>query len=287
MRLCALGDLHGALDDDDIAWLNAQDVDGVLICGDLGGPDGGVGIARRLASLRVPAVMIAGNHDAVTLPQHGAEMLGQRALADRFGASMPARVAALRDALGPVALGGWSTHAFGDGVVICGRPHSYGGPVMGFSGYLAAAWGVPDLDASGARLVAAVCRAPPGPRVVLAHNGPTGLGSTRDAPFGRDFHRAEGDWGDVDLSHALDAGGVHAVVAGHMHHRLSGGGQRRTFGVRAGVPVVNAAQVPRITRDGWRHHVELVVDGDTARVWTVRRRDRVVLRTVLTPNVSA
>ena len=56
-----------------------------------------------------------------------------------------------------------------------------------------------------------------------------------------------------------------AVVAGHMHHRLKGGGERRWLVERAGVLYVNAARVPRIDGDGRRYHVRLETDGETAR----------------------
>lgn len=104
--------------------------------------------------------------------------------------------------------------------------------------------------------------------VVLAHDGPKGLGAARDAMFGCDFRAEEGDWGDSDLAialdRALDAGRpVVAVVAGHMHHALRGGGTRAWQAVRRGVLHVNAAIVPRVTERG-RAFVVVTLDGHEA-----------------------
>ena len=67
--------------------------------------------------------------------------------------------------------------------------------------------------------------------VVLAHCGPHGLGATRESIYGCDFRPEQGDWGDRDLAEALEYARecgkrVVAVVAGHMHHALRGGGER-------------------------------------------------------------
>jgi uncharacterized protein (TIGR04168 family) len=104
---------------------------------------------------------------------------------------------------------------------------------------------------------------------VLAHNGPAGLGVSRRDIFGCDFRREEGDHGDPDLGEALArararGAPIAAVVAGHMHHALRGGGTRRWLASIDGVCVVNAARVPRARRDGTRHHVCLTLDGTRA-----------------------
>ena len=58
---------------------------------------------------------------------------------------------------------------------------------------------------------------------------------------------------------------VLAVVAGHMHHRLKGGGERKWLVESDGVLYVNAARVPRIEKSGQRYHVCLETDGERAR----------------------
>lgn len=87
--------------------------------------------------------------------------------------------------------------------------------------------------------------------VVLAHDGPSGLGSRRHDIWGRDFGDEEGDWGDPDLRAALEHAAargrrVTAVIAGHMHHRLVGGGRRARCTREEGTLFVNAAVVPRV-----------------------------------------
>ena len=68
--------------------------------------------------------------------------------------------------------------------------------------------------------------------VLVGHNGPRGLGSEADAPFGRDFLRPSIDFGDEDQMLALtelrlQGRRVLATVAGHMHEEVQGGGMRR------------------------------------------------------------
>lgn len=64
--------------------------------------------------------------------------------------------------------------------------------------------------------------------IVVAHNGPSGLGSNPEDICGVDFRGSSGgDWGDEDLRIALDLAeqnGQNAslVVFGHMHSSLKG-----------------------------------------------------------------
>jgi uncharacterized protein (TIGR04168 family) len=89
--------------------------------------------------------------------------------------------------------------------------------------------------------------------VILAHNGPLGLGGETHDIFGKDFGKPGGDWGDRDLALAIqriEGFGlrVRAVIAGHMHHRLvhPRGGERTRFVRREGTLFCNAAYVPRV-----------------------------------------
>ncbi len=70
------------------------------------------------------------------------------------------------------------------------------------------------------------------------------------------------------MAHAERVGKrVVAVIAGHMHHRLRGGGLRTWSEHRDGVLYVNAARVPRVFEQGGRtvrHHVEVVLGEGTA-----------------------
>jgi uncharacterized protein (TIGR04168 family) len=204
-----------------------------------------------------------------------AELSGQD-LFRRLSSGQARRHEELREALGPVEVGGFSRHRLADDLdLIVGRPHPMGGSELSFRRHLEKVYDVPDLATSEARLKQLVDES--SPRILfLAHNGPTGLGEARDDIFGCDFRPEQGDWGDSDLrgaiDHALGLGRqVVAVVAGHMHHKLRGGGQR-TWRVRGddGVLYVNAARVPRVFSVGgrrsrkMRHHVLLTIDGGGA-----------------------
>jgi uncharacterized protein (TIGR04168 family) len=235
--------------------------------------------------LRTATFWMPGNHDGMTFPQVAAEALGPRSLADALTRGMEARVATLDAAMGQVTRVAYTRWTVGDGVqMVAARPHTMGGPSLSCRPYLAKTYGIDSMEASAARLVSLVEEAPDdAPMILVGHNGPFGLGDSRESPFGRDFHPDEGDWGDPDLGEAVvkaAATGRHvAVVAGHMHHHLRGGGARRTAGLLGSAKVINTARVPRIQRDGCRHHVELHVyeagitafavevrDGDSVRV---------------------
>jgi uncharacterized protein (TIGR04168 family) len=228
--------------------------------------------------LPLPTLVIPGNHDGVSLPQLVAEALCHEGWSDRFGRGQARRCAQLERALGTVPAVGYSIHRFTrDGVavaVVAGRPHSMGGPRLSCRRYLSERFGVSSLEQSARRLEALVDQCDAEAIVFLAHNGPTGLGAEPAAPWGNDFRAGAGDFGDPDLRRAIEyAQGsgkqVLAVVAGHMHHRLKGGGQRRWLVRQDGVWYVNAACVPRVRRQGHpvtRHHVLLTWDGEQARV---------------------
>jgi len=279
MIFAVVGDIHHAWDQADVAWFDASDCDAVLFTGDLAGyrHRDTLAVAERIGRLRKPALLVPGNHDGPRVGQMVAELLGSALLGRAFAGGLPRRADAAAAKLGAVEVGGYSRHRFGDLDVVVGRPHSMGGPTLTFPHDLRARHGIESMESSAERLRALVDGC--GPRLLfLAHNGPAGLGATRDAPWGRDFHRDEGDWGDADLraavEHARATGRtVVAVVAGHMHRRMRGGGQRRWQADDDGTLCLNAAVVPRHRADGARHHVRLVIDGDQATaedVWVGR-----------------
>lgn len=279
VRLALIGDVHLRWGAEDNAAIDARGYDAVLFVGDLAGyaHGGGLKVARTIAELRTPAWVLPGNHDGTTAAQLLAEVVQHDPSVALVGGGMEKRVAQLREALGPVTLAGYSLHVLraGDGEhieCIAARPHSFGGPRLAFRPYLERAFGIASMEDSTERLCALVDRCE-GERVMfLAHCGPSGLGDRRDAIWGVDFRKAEGDHGDPDLraaiEHARSRGKrVVAVLAGHMHHALRGGG-RRTWQVREHETLhVNAARVPRTWREGRarrRHWVEVVLEGERA-----------------------
>lgn len=275
MRLSLVGDVHLRFDAREAAAIDAARPDAALFVGDLGGYShrGGLRIARAIAALRTPALVVPGNHDATHPQQLLAEMTRHAPTIELLASGQRARVAELRRALGPAILAGYSVHPLraGDDRIDCvvGRPHSFGGPHLAFRPYLRDAFGIESMEQSAERLCELVDRTETERILVLAHNGPTGLGARRHDLWGCDFRSSEGDFGDPDLrvaiEHARERGKrVVAVLAGHMHHALRGGGERTWIAREGDTLFVNAARVPRV----WKHHgttvshrIEITIEG--------------------------
>lgn len=279
LRVAVIGDIHLLWTEADTRYFNASDYDLLLIVGDLAAyaHRRALDTAARIARLRLPTLVIPGNHDGVTVAQLIAELSGNAALCDILSAGQERRCRQLADALAPVPLCGYSLHEFaarGESIsLVAARPHSMGGPRLAFRRHLASRYGVRDLEESARRLCELVDRAASDRVVFLGHNGPSGLGAERGDIWGCDFRAEAGDFGDPDLAaaiaHARAIGKrVVAVLAGHMHHRLKGGGEKRTWLERRGETLfVNAARVPRILRRAdppLHHHVRLELRGDHA-----------------------
>jgi uncharacterized protein (TIGR04168 family) len=278
VRLALIGDVHLRFDLEDARRIDDGGYDAALFVGDLAGYSHrrGLAPARAIAALRTPAIVVPGNHDAVHAAQLLAEMMRNGPAAEVLGRGQRARVEALRRALGRATLAGYSVHRLGTGEraidCVVARPHSFGGPHLAFRPYLREVFGVASMEASTEKLCAAFDRAETEHVVVLAHNGPAGLGARRSDIWGCDFRANEGDFGDPDLregiAHAQRTGKkVVAVLAGHMHHALRGGGTRSWKRRQDGILYVNAARVPRVwKRDGavFRHRVEVTIEGSRA-----------------------
>lgn len=271
MQIAVIGDVHRHFDARDVAYFNDSAYDLLLFVGDLGNyrHREGVAVARVMGRLRKTAVLIPGNHDGMTPLQLLAEIKQSDFWTRLLSRGQAQRVAELKAALGPVVLGGYSTHHFGALDVIVGRPFGMGGSVVHYRPYLQRTFGVADMPTSAARLRQCVDAAHSDRLIFLAHNGPYGLGTARHDIWGCDFLPDEGDFGDVDLQLAVayaqqQGKQVLAVLAGHMHHRVNGGGQRRWHVVQDGVHYVNAARVPRILTENGRfhHHVRLLIGDD-------------------------
>lgn len=278
MKLAVIGDVHHAWTEVDTAFFNASDYDALLFVGDIYNfsLQRGLRAASELARLEKPALLIPGNHDAVHPAQLAAEITRSPSLIRWTSMGHTERVRLLCEAVGGVQVGGYSVHPLGQDLdVIVGRPHSMGGSVISFAPHLSEAYGVYTLEDSVRRLKRCVDESEARRVIFLAHNGPTGVGDRRHDLWGADFKREEGDFGDSDLRVAIDYAiergkWVSAVVAGHMHHRLRGGGVRNWCTDVGGVTYINAARVPRIfeDRDGvFHHHIDLVIEGN--QTWAV------------------
>ena len=209
--------------------------DALLFVGDLS--DGDLRLVKRITQLTCPVAVILGNHDR-----------GR----DRSGTLLQQQLTLLGDLDCSWALRSWETPAVG---IVGARPCSAGGGYH-LSQAVRAVFGPVTEEDSADRMVEAAGRVPDHwPLVVLAHCGPTGLGSDASSPCGRDWKKPAIDWGDRDLAMALDRmrqrRPADLVVFGHMHHHLRAGqGERITFHRdRLGTLYVNAACVPRTGLD--------------------------------------
>lgn len=278
MKLAVIGDIHGFWDARDTAYFNASDYRGLLFVGDIPRWTRGQAVVRELARLTKPAWLIPGNHDAVTLPQLLAELKGWPLLPTLTAIGMGGRARRLARRLRPVRMVGYHVETLGaDLGLLSARPHAMGPDKFYFRAYLRRRFGIADYDDS-ARLLKQLVDSAPRDLLVLAHNGPRGLGGEVDAPWGCDFAPKPeyGDFGDPDLRAAIDyarAGGrrVVALVAGHMHHRGKHSGQlRRSWAWDGDTLCINAAAVARIRAGGSRrHHVALDIDNGSVRAETM------------------
>ena len=284
-RIGVLGDLHGFWDDWDARYFSGTDYDLLLFTGDLGSSTGsnGVRIARSIGRLDKQALVMPGNNDVSAVLEIGAELRHQRgllALRKLVGRALGAHA-------GEVHLCGYSLHPFTLGerviTVLAARPYARGGSVLSSPERLSESFGIESADASLQRLRALVDQAPSAELIILAHNGPYGLGGSAVDLWGRDFAPEEGDWGDADLADAIAYARsrgkrVLAVVAGHMHLHTRDGRTRAWQRRSDDSLYVNAARVPRIYEEAsgkYRHHVVIDLEGDevSAREVLVREPD--------------
>ena len=205
--------------------------DAVLFVGDLG--DGDLRIVKAIKKLSVPTAVILGNHDRAK---------------DRTGELLRIQLNLFGDLHCGWSMRKWQTPNLG---VVGARPCSSGG---GFhiSSEVLGAFGPITLKESVRRIVVAAEDVPPTiPLVILAHVGPTGLGSEVNSLCGRDWKAPSMDWGDKDLEIALDQIRKRRipdlVVFGHMHHELKNGSRNRQTFLRDrwGTVYLNTACVPR------------------------------------------
>ena len=199
--------------------------------------DGDLRLTRRIASLPYPLAVILGNHDR-----------GR----DRSGEILRQQLTLLGNNHCAWGQRQWSSPALS---VVGARPCSAGGGYQ-LSKAVEAVYGPVTLQESARRIADAANAAPSNlPLVVLAHCGPSGLGSDPASPCGRDWKTPAIDWGDQDLALALDLMArerpADLVVFGHMHHKLkrSSGLRQSLLQDRRGTAYVNAACVPRLGVD--------------------------------------
>lgn len=278
-KVALIGDLHGSWDDWDVSYFNDSDYDLLLFTGDLGSGTGaaGVKVARSIARLAKRALVIPGNNDVQFQPSIAAEFAHQRGLIELLGAGPRERSRSLGQSSGQVELCGYSLHPLWIGgrtvTLLTGRPNTLGGEQLSFVEHLERNHGVSTMTDSCELLVSLVDEAPTEELIVLSHNGPGGLGAGPTDIWGCDFREGAGDWGDPDLTVAIEharALGKHvlAVIGGHMHLSTRSGRERTSQIEQHGTLFVNPARVPRIYQNHegiQRSHVCLEFDAHHVR----------------------
>jgi len=236
----AIGDIHRCWREVDAVYLERSQPDLAMFVGDLGDED--VEMVRRIADVSVKKVVILGNHDAW-------QSFAKKEVTEKLNESL--------DVLGSDHIAYSVREVPEAGISVVGaRPFSWGGQSLRSPELYDEIYGVRTMRQSAAAIVDAARNAQHRDLVILAHNGPLGLGSETNDIFGKDFGKPGGDWGDYDLALALEriAGyglRVRAVIAGHMHHRLlhPRGAERRRFVKRGDTLFLNCAVVPRVERN--------------------------------------
>jgi len=237
--LLAVGDIHRCWREVDSVYLERARADLTLFVGDLGDED--VDMVRRIADLPIDKAVILGNHDAW-------QSFANKEATEKLGDSL--------DVLGADHIAYGVREVPSAGISVIGaRPFSWGGQSLRSPELYDEIYGVRTMRQSAAAIVDAARNAQQRDLVILAHNGPTGLGKRTQDIYGKDFGKPGGDWGDYDLELALqriEGFGlrVRAVIAGHMHHKLMypRGAERMRFVRRGDTTFINCAVVPRVMR---------------------------------------
>uniref|UniRef100_A0ACD6AA77 Uncharacterized protein n=1 Tax=Avena sativa TaxID=4498 RepID=A0ACD6AA77_AVESA len=242
-RVCVavVGDVHDDwILDEDTKALHFLKPDLVLFTGDYGNEN--VQLVKSISDLQFPKAAILGNHDCWRTHQ--------------FSEKKVDRVRLQLESLGEQHVG-YKCLDFPSIKlsVVGGRPFSCGGDRLFRPKLLSKRYGVDDMAGSARKIYDAAAGAPEEHSVILlAHNGPTGLGSRMDDICGRDWVAGAGDHGDPDLEQAIsdlqsETGvSIPLVVFGHMHKSLAyGGGLRKmiAFGTNRTI-YLNGAVVPRV-----------------------------------------
>ena len=204
----------------------------ILFVGDL--DVGDLSIVKAINKISIPTAVVLGNHD------RGSDLSGDQ---------LKTQLSLLGDKNCSWGL----SHLNHPLVSVVGaRPCSAGGGYF-LSPQTKAVFGDITLDESVRRIVhGATLAAAELPLILLAHSGPTGLGSNPSSICGRDWKSPSIDWGDKDLEISITEiqkeRKVELVVFGHMHHALRRGkGIRDSFynDQKRGTSYLNAACVPR------------------------------------------
>ncbi|KAL3684018.1 hypothetical protein R1sor_002040 [Riccia sorocarpa] len=234
-RLAIVGDVHDDWDSVvDARALSVLQPDLVLFTGDFG--DKNVELVAEISSLNYTKAAILGNHDC----WFGPTILDRDPIEAQLELLGKAHVGYSRLDFPQLSLS-----------VVGGRPGSWGGSHM--HKMTKKYFGVSSMKQSCDLIANAALGAPEENfLLLLAHNGPTGLGAEPNDICGRDWIRGGGDHGDKDLESAISdvkkERKVPLVVFGHMHKQLQVQDETRKMIVVGEDETVylNAAVVPRV-----------------------------------------
>ncbi|KAI3714980.1 hypothetical protein L6452_21943 [Arctium lappa] len=243
VRIVIVGDVHDDWNlQEDSKAIELLRPDLVLFTGDFGNEN--VELVRSIAALKIAKAAILGNHDAWNTQNFSEKRKDAVQLQlESFG----------EEHVGYQRLDFRSLKLS----VIGGRPFSCGGERFFRKQLLAKRYGVHNMNESAKRISEASLGTPKDHSIILlAHNGPTGLGSNLNDICGKDWVREGGDHGDPDLALAISQlkgntkYSVPLVVFGHMHKELAfGNGPRKMIVVGDDNTIyLNGAIVPRVKR---------------------------------------
>ncbi|KAL0042361.1 hypothetical protein WJX77_010062 [Trebouxia sp. C0004] len=254
VRLVLIGDVHHRWSEQDVIALKYLKPDVALFVGDFGEEVVELvqTIKQQVDAHNIPAAYILGNHDAWhSLTKKDLSGAGDPRLA---GTQAQLRI------LGQDHVGFSCKQFPAHGLSVVGaRPFSAGGSSWNRAAkFNHIMFDVNNMEASAARIAETIVRQPAEHAVVvIAHNGPAGLGQQPHDICGCDWLEKAGDHGDPDLQEALVTA-AHAsrpaalAVFGHMHHMLKGGERRRQMvhiDAHSGTVLINCAVVPRQSED--------------------------------------
>ena len=260
VTIAIVGDVHNQWSEADSLALQHLEVDLALFVGDFGNE--AVDVVRQVAAVPVPKAAIMGNHDA----WYSASSWGRKKAP--YDRSQEDRVQQQLDLLGEAHVG-FSKLDFPqlDLSVVGSRPFSWGGDTWRNSEFYRDRYNIKNFAESTEQIVASAKAAAAQTLILIAHNGPTGLGSSTESICGRDWKEEGGDYGDPDLTAAIcqvrESGkSIPLVTFGHMHHELKipRGKRRKIIEVRDDTIYLNAACVPRVIdgSEGAKHSFSLV-----------------------------
>ena len=214
----------------DVRILSKIQPDFVLFVGDIS--EGSIKKIKIINSLKIPSFVMLGNHDR-GYDKSGETLLKQiRILKEKFC--------------------GWKLKVFNNKVNILGaRPCSSGGGYF-LSREMLGVYGPLTEEDSVKRIMGSSHEAREDlPLLILAHSGPSGLGSDPNSICGKDWKIPAMDWGDRDLAVAISKiqkrRFLDLVIFGHTHNQLNRNlGQRKMFLIdKKGTAFLNSAIVPR------------------------------------------